>query len=227
MPAWRSTVCRSTSTPSARSRTGRSSSISFAVTIFFIVGGLFGLVAARLIARYDVRARDHRRCDHQRRLARRRRPGHVAVAAVSRLRRVRRRLRAVRAGSDHHGGHPLVPSSTLGRTLGGVDRSVGRRHRAHAGRQATHRRQRARVEHAVAGADLRGGHGAGHPVPRPARSGRRWIRPRRRAPGRRCRTAARNRVPRTSTRCPPGSTVRSPTATSSCSVHRSAAFSSW
>ncbi len=32
------------------------SSISFAVTIFFIVGGLFGLVAARLIARYDVRA---------------------------------------------------------------------------------------------------------------------------------------------------------------------------
>ena len=32
------------------------SSISFAITIFFIVGGLFGLVAARLIARYDVRA---------------------------------------------------------------------------------------------------------------------------------------------------------------------------
>ena len=32
------------------------SSISLAVTIFFIVGGLFGLVAARLITRYDVRA---------------------------------------------------------------------------------------------------------------------------------------------------------------------------
>jgi len=31
-------------------------SISFAVTIFFIIGGLFGLVAARLITRYDVRA---------------------------------------------------------------------------------------------------------------------------------------------------------------------------
>ena len=31
-------------------------SISFAVTIFFVVGGLFGLVAARLIARFDVRA---------------------------------------------------------------------------------------------------------------------------------------------------------------------------
>ena len=31
-------------------------SISFAVTIFFVVGGLAGLVAARLIARYDVRA---------------------------------------------------------------------------------------------------------------------------------------------------------------------------
>ena len=31
------------------------SSISFAVTIFFIVGGLFGLVAARLIARYENR----------------------------------------------------------------------------------------------------------------------------------------------------------------------------
>jgi MFS family permease len=32
------------------------SSISFAITIFFIVGGLSGLAAARLIARYDVRA---------------------------------------------------------------------------------------------------------------------------------------------------------------------------
>lgn len=32
------------------------SSISFAVTIFFVVGGLFGLLAARLIARFDVRA---------------------------------------------------------------------------------------------------------------------------------------------------------------------------
>lgn len=31
-------------------------SISFAVTIFFIIGGLFGLVAARLIERFDVRA---------------------------------------------------------------------------------------------------------------------------------------------------------------------------
>ncbi len=31
-------------------------SISFAVTIFFVIGGLFGLVAARLIERFDVRA---------------------------------------------------------------------------------------------------------------------------------------------------------------------------
>ncbi|WP_040492178.1 MFS transporter [Ilumatobacter nonamiensis] len=31
-------------------------SISFAVTIFFVIGGLFGLVAARLIDRFDVRA---------------------------------------------------------------------------------------------------------------------------------------------------------------------------
>ena len=31
------------------------SSISFAVTIFFVIGGLFGLVAARLIEMYDVR----------------------------------------------------------------------------------------------------------------------------------------------------------------------------
>jgi len=31
------------------------SSISFAVTIFFVVGGLFGLVVARMIARFDVR----------------------------------------------------------------------------------------------------------------------------------------------------------------------------
>lgn len=31
------------------------SSISFAITIFFIVGGLVGLVAARLIERFDVR----------------------------------------------------------------------------------------------------------------------------------------------------------------------------
>ncbi len=30
--------------------------ISFAVTIFFVIGGLFGLVAARLIERFDVRA---------------------------------------------------------------------------------------------------------------------------------------------------------------------------
>jgi MFS family permease len=32
------------------------SSISFAITIFFVVGGLFGLVAARLIVQFDVRA---------------------------------------------------------------------------------------------------------------------------------------------------------------------------
>lgn len=31
------------------------SSISFAVTIFFVIGGLFGLVVARMIARFDVR----------------------------------------------------------------------------------------------------------------------------------------------------------------------------
>jgi MFS family permease len=31
------------------------SSISFAVTIFFVVGGLFGIVVARMIARFDVR----------------------------------------------------------------------------------------------------------------------------------------------------------------------------
>lgn len=31
-------------------------SISFAVTIFFVIGGIFGLVAARLIERFDVRA---------------------------------------------------------------------------------------------------------------------------------------------------------------------------
>jgi MFS family permease len=32
------------------------SSISFAITIFFVVGGLFGLFAARLIVRFDVRS---------------------------------------------------------------------------------------------------------------------------------------------------------------------------
>ena len=123
-----------------REGTGRWPSISLATTLYFVVGGVTGLWVARLIARRDVRDRDRRRRRRSAACRWRARPGAGALAAV-------RRVRRVRLGFSGAG---LIPVTTvvtrwyhaaLGRPVGGVDRPVGRRHRAHAVRQVADRRR--------------------------------------------------------------------------------------
>ena len=147
------------------------------------------------------------------------------MAAVRGLRRVRPRVRRRRPDPGHDGRHPLVPRPALGRAVGRLDRSVGGRHRAHAGCQVADRRPRPGGGDADPRRRLDPRHPAVRPVARPPRPRPSRLAARRRAgAGQRrppCRPACRS-----PTRCAAASSPARRSPTRSCSAPRSAASSS-